>query len=269
MLGIMLPAFFVSLVLIGIHSYLGLHILKRGVIFIDLALAQLAACGAIFGVLLGFPLHSHASYISSFSFTLIGAIVFSFTREKRLIEIPQEAIIGIVYVVSAALSVLILDRLPAESEHLKNMLVGNILFVSWSDIIKTAFLYAIIGFIHYIFRKRFIMISFEPKKAEKSFNIKFWDFLFYVLFGIVVTSSVELAGVLLVFSFLIIPAAMSVLVFNTIKQRLIFAWLAGSIIMTLGLLFSVKFDTPTGSTIVVSFGVAILILWIMVRFLKH
>ncbi len=268
MIEIMLPAFFISLILIGIHSYLGLHILKRGVIFVDLALAQLAACGAVFGILLGFPIHTLNSYITSLSFTLIGALLFSFSRGKKIKEIPQEAIIGIAYVVSAALSVLVLDRIPGEAEHLKDMLVGNILFVSWSQIIKTTILYSLIGILHYIFREKFMLISFEPEKADKSLNVKFWDFLFYALFGVVVTSSVELAGVFLVFTFLIIPSSMSILLFSTIKQRIIFSWFSGLIIMVAGLLLSVKLDTPTGATIVCMFGFSLIIAYLIKRSFK-
>ncbi|MEF3280954.1 MAG: metal ABC transporter permease [Elusimicrobiota bacterium] len=266
MIEIILPAFVISTILIGIHSYLGLHILKRSVIFVDLALAQLAACGAIFGILLGFQLHSLGSYITSFSFTLIGAFIFSFSRAKKIKEIPQEAIIGIVYVVSAALSVLLLDRMPKEAEHLKEMLVGNILFVSWPQIIKTALLYSFIGILHYIFREKFIMISFEPQKAEKSLNIRFWDFLFYVLFGMVVTSSVEVAGVFLVFNFLIIPAAMSIIFFSTIKQRVIFSWISGLLIMSAGIFLSVKLDTPTGATIICLFGFSLISSYFIKKF---
>lgn len=268
MLEIMLPAFFVSLILIGIHSYLGLHILRRGVIFVDLALAQLAACGAVFAILLGFPLHSLNSYITSLSFTLIGAMLFSFSRGKKIKEIPQEAVIGIVYVVSAALSVLVLDRIPGEAEHLKDMLVGNILFVSWPQIIKTAILYSLIGILHYVFREKFILTSFEPQKAEETLNVKFWDFLFYALFGVVVTSSVELAGVFLVFTFLIIPSAMAILLFSGIKKRILFSWISGLIIMLSGLIISVKFDTPTGATIICVFGFSLVVSYLIRRYFK-
>lgn len=268
MLEIMLPAFLISLILIGIHSYLGLHIIARGVIFVDLSLAQIAACGAIFGVLLGYELHTTASYLISMSFTFIGALIFAFSRAKKHREIPQEAVIGIVYVVSTAISVLILDRLPSEAEHLKEMLVGNILFVSKAQVIKTALLYAVIGGIHYIFREKFLMISFEPEKAEKELNVKFWDFIFYALFGVVVTSSVELAGVFLVFTFLIIPAVMAVLSASTLNGRIIFSWVSGVAIMMSGLLLSAKMDTPTGATIIGVFGLALPLLWLLKTFLK-
>ncbi len=268
MFEIILPAFFISLILIGIHSYLGLHILARGVIFVDLSLAQMAACGAVFAALAGLPLHSCGAYIVSLSFTLLGAVIFSFSRSRRNIEIPQEAVIGIVYVVSASAGILALDRLPSHAEHLKEMLVGNILFVSWGQVAKTAVLYSFIGLLHYLFREKFTMISFEPDKAAGMKNLKLWDFLFYALFGVVVTSSVELAGVFLVFAFLIIPAVMALLAVNGLKTRIVFSWAAGVLVMTGGLYLSVLMDTPTGATIVAFFGLSLLLVWLLGLF-KH
>ncbi|NLI09755.1 MAG: metal ABC transporter permease [Elusimicrobia bacterium] len=254
MLEIMLPAFFVSIILIGIHSYLGLHILARGVIFADLSLAQLAACGAIVSIFFGQDLHSRGSYFFSLAFTLLGSVIFSFYRGGKNKEIPQEAVIGIVYVLSAAVSILILDKLPAEAQHIKEMLVGNILFVSKEQIIKTAFLYSFIGILHYFFRDKFMSISFNPAKSENLKNLRMWDFLFYSLFGVVVTSSVELAGVFLVFTFLIIPAVISVLLCGTFKSRIIFSWFSGTLITMIGLFLSAKLDSPTGPTVIASFG---------------
>lgn len=269
MLEIMIPAFVASVILIGIHSYLGMHIIARGVIFVDLSLAQIAACGAIAGVLLGIKIHTTLSYFISLLFTFFGAIIFSFSRSKRHKEIPQEAVIGIVYVITASLSILILDRLPSESEHLKEMLVGNILFVNNTQLLKTAILYSIIGIIHYIFREKFFMISFEPERAEKEINIRLWDFIFYALFGLVVTSSVELAGVFLVFTFLIIPQVAAIMLFKTITKRLLFAWIWGTAIALLGLYFSASFDTPTGPTIIVTYGLSLIMIWIVSKMIKN
>ena len=265
MFELMLPAFLISVILVGIHSYLGIHILARGVIFVDLSLAQIAALGAIVGVLFGYELHTTSSYFTSLSFTFIGAMIFAISRAKKHKEIPQEAIIGIVYVVSAALSVLVMDRLPSETEHLKEMLVGNILFVSKNQIIKTFILYSIVGFLHYIWRDKFIMISFEPERAQKEINVKLWDFIFYSLFGIVVTSSVELAGVFLVFSFLIIPAVASIMVYKTLGKRLIFSWIFGVVVTIIGLYLSAKLDMPTGAMIVSVFGLSLLLVWFVKR----
>jgi zinc/manganese transport system permease protein len=265
MFELMLPAFLISVILVGIHSYLGIHILARGVIFVDLSLAQIAALGAIVGVLFGYELHTTSSYFTSLSFTFIGAMIFAISRAKKHKEIPQEAIIGIVYVVSAALSVLVMDRLPSETEHLKEMLVGNILFVSKNQIIKTFILYSIVGFLHYIWRDKFLMISFEPERAQKEINVKLWDFIFYSLFGIVVTSSVELAGVFLVFSFLIIPAVASIMVYKTLGKRLIFSWIFGVVVTIIGLYLSAKLDMPTGAMIVSVFGLSLLLVWFVKR----
>jgi len=160
MLEIMLPAAAAAVILVGIHAYLGIHILARGVIFVDLALAQIAALGAITGVLFGLELHTAGSYFASLFATFIGAGVFAFSRGRHTIGAVQEAAIGIVYVVSAALAVMVLDQLPGEAEHLKGMLVGNILFVTWPQVLKTAALYAAVGLAHYVFRERFGAISF-------------------------------------------------------------------------------------------------------------
>lgn len=256
MLEIMLPAFAATVILVGIHAYLGIHILERGVIFVDLALAQIAALGAITGVLLGFELHTTGSYFASLSATFIGAAVFSMTRGKRTSGAMQEAAIGIVYVVSAALAVMVLDRLPSEAEHLKGMLVGNILFVTWPQVVKTLVLYSVVGLAHYLFRERFTTISFNPEKAAaQQLSVRFWDFLFYALFGFVVTSSVELAGVLLVFTFLIIPAVAARRFARDMKGRLWLGWGLGVLTSLVGIIISARYDLPTGPAIVCAFGV--------------
>ena len=265
MFELIFPAFLISIILVGIHSYLGIHIIQRGVIFVDLSLAQIAALGAIVGVFFGYEIYSTSSYLLSLFFTFIGAMIFSISRSKKYKEISQEAVIGIVYVVSASLSVLVMDRIPSEAEHLKRVLFGNILFVSKYQIIKTFILYLLVGFLHYILKDKFLMISFEPEKASKEINVKLWDFVFYALFGIVVTSSVELAGVFLVFSFLIIPAVASMMVYNTLSKRLIFAWIFGVVVTILGFYLSVKLDTPTGPTIVSAMGLSLFILWLIKR----
>lgn len=255
MLEIMLPAAAVAVILVGIHAYLGIHILARGVIFVDLALAQIAALGAIAGVLLGFELHTTGSYFVSLSATFIGAGIFSVTRGEKTTGTMQEAAIGIVYVVSAALAIMVLDRLPGEAEHLKGMLVGNILFVTWPQALKTLALYSAIGAAHYLFRDRFITISFNPEGArKKGWSVRFWDFAFYALFGLVVTSSVELAGVLLVFAFLIIPAVSAMRLAATLSARIWLGWVLGLIVSLAGIAASAAWDLPTGPAIVCAFG---------------
>src|SRR2546422_6627199 len=206
MLEFLLPAFVASLILTGIHAYLGVHVVERGVIFVDLALAQIAALGATIAILVGMDPHGRGSYWISLGFTFLGAAIFAAARTRRG-HIPQEAFIGITYAVASAAAILAMSKATSETEHLKDMLVGNILAVSWGEVGKTAALYGIIGLFHYIFRKKFLAISMSHEKAEEmGINVRLWDFLFYASFGFVVTSSVAIAGVLLVFCYLIVPS---------------------------------------------------------------
>ncbi|MBI2118742.1 MAG: metal ABC transporter permease [Elusimicrobia bacterium] len=246
--------FLCCLVLTGIHAYLGLHVVQRGVIFVDLSLAQIAALGATIAFLFGHDLHSQASYFYSLGFTLLGALLFATTRlEKR--KVPQEAFIGIVYAVSAAASILIVDRAPEGVEHLKYILVGNLLAVSPKEVGKMAILYALVGLIHWFYRRMIFAVSLSPQEAEqKGISVRFWDFVFYGTFGFVVTSSVAVAGVLLVFSFLIVPSVIAILFSERIGMRLFLGWGIGAAASLLGILGSYFFDFPTGATIVVTFG---------------
>ena len=218
---VLLPAFVASLILTGIHTYLGVHVVERGVIFVDLSLAQIAALGTTVAYLAGYDLHSSTAYLFSLGFTFLGAGIFAMSRSHRKTRIPQEAIIGIVYAVSAAVSILVMSKATQETEHLKDMLIGNILSVSWREIFKTAALYSLVGFFHYIFRRRFLLISMnEAEAVRQGLNIRFWDFLFYMSFGFVVTSSVAIAGVLLVFCFLIVPSVTAMLFSERLGPRL-------------------------------------------------
>src|SRR3954469_1483444 len=209
MLTFLAPCFAASLILAGIHAYLGVHVVERGVIFVDLSLAQIAALGATIALLMPFSNgdpHAPVVYWVSLVFTFMGAFIFSTIRSKRG-RIPQEAIIGICYAVASAAAILAMSKATSESEHLKDMLVGNILAVSWPEVAKTAVLYGVIGAFHFVFRHKFLAISRSHEQAEaEGINVKFWDFLFYASFGFVVTSSVSIAGVLLVFSYLIVPS---------------------------------------------------------------
>ncbi len=265
MLEFLLPPFIASLILVGIHAYLGIHVLERKVIFVDLALAQIAALGATTAFVLGFELHSNATYLMSLGFTFIGAAVFSLTRTRHEV-VPQEAIIGIAYAVAAAATVLLMDRAAEGAEQIKNMLVGSILFVTWDDIIKISILYGIIGLFHYIFRAKFIIISTNPEAAyQQGIHVRRWDFLFYTSFGFVVTSSVDLAGVLQVFSYLIVPSVCAALLAKSLRNRLLIGWLLGFLASFLGIFFSVQFDFPTGASIVCTFGLILAIIWIYHR----
>ncbi len=246
--------FVASLILTGIHAYLGVHVVERGVIFVDLALAQIAALGATIAILIGMDPHGSGAYWLSLCFTFVGAAIFAFARTRRG-HIPQEAFIGIAYAVASAAAILAMSKATGETEHLKDMLVGNILAVSRHDVAKTAILYGIIGLFHYIFRRRFLLISSNPEQAEREgISIRFWDFLFYASFGFVVTSSVAIAGVLLVFCYLIVPSVGAMLFADKVGRRLAIGWTMGTLVSALGVWFSVLLDLPTGATIVCTFG---------------
>ena len=243
-----------SLILTGIHAYLGVHVVERGVIFVDLALAQIAALGATIAILIGMDPHGQGAYWLSLGFTFVGAAIFAFARTRRG-HIPQEAFIGIAYAVASAAAILAMSKATGETEHLKDMLVGNILAVSRHDVIKTAILYGVIGLFHYIFRRRFLLISTDHERAEaEGMSIRFWDFLFYASFGFVVTSSVAIAGVLLVFCYLIVPSVGAMLFADKVGRRLAIGWTMGTLVSALGVYFSVLLDLPTGATIVCTFG---------------
>jgi len=252
--------FVASLILTGIHSYLGVHVVERGVIFVDLSLAQIAALGATIAIFLPFSggdPHAPSVYWVSLLFTFIGAAIFSMIRGKRA-RIPQEAIIGITYAVASAAAILAMSKSTSESEHLKDMLVGNIIAVSWHDVTKTALLYGAIGLFHYIFRKPFLAISLNHDREDvNGLSVRWWDFLFYASFGFVVTSSVAIAGVLLVFCYLIVPSVAAMLFADTIGKRLAIGWTMGTIVSALGVYLSLIFDLPTGATIVCTFGLVL------------
>src|SRR5882672_7040727 len=255
--------FVASLILTGIHAYLGVHVVERGVIFVDLALAQIAALGATIAILIGMDPHGQGAYWLSLAFTFIGAAIFAFARTRRG-HIPQEAFIGIAYAVASAAAILAMSKATGETEHLKDMLVGNILAVDRHEVLKTAILYGIVGTFHYIFRRRFLLISTSHQKAEASgMNVRFWDFLFYASFGFVVTSSVAIAGVLLVFCYLIVPSVGAMLFADRVGRRLAIGWTMGTLVSALGVYFSVLLDLPTGAAIVCTFGAVLVAMFLV------
>jgi len=263
--------FLACLVLTGIHAYLGLHVLARGVIFVDLALAQVAALGITIAFLAGHPIQSEAAYWYALAFTVGGAVLFSVSRLRRA-PIPQEAIIGIVYAVSAAAAVLVVDRAPQGSEHIKQLLVGSILTVTPREVATLAILYAVIGAFHWAIRRPLLETSFDPEAALRRGRwVRWWDFLFYASFGLVVTSSVRIAGVLLVFSYLIVPSAVGALLTRSVGGRLLIGWGLGLVMSALGLTASYVWDLPTGATVVTTFGalLALVALGLGVRALIH
>lgn len=269
-LQFLLPSFLACLILTGIHTYLGIHVVKRGVIFVDIALAQIAALGMTVAFLCGFEPDSQVSYFFGLGFTFLGAIFFAYFRNDK---IPQEALIGVSFAVSSAVAILLADFIPHGSEHLKYILAGNILWVDWFQIIKTAVIYGILGLIHYRVRHRLLLVSSDPQEAERrGMRVWLWDLFFYLTFGLVITSSVQIGGILLVFSFLIVPALCSMLFFEDLRKRIAFGWLVGACTSLLGLFASYHWNLPTGPAIVAGFGLALVVSLIgknVVRILKQ
>jgi len=234
-----------ALVLAGIHAYLGFHVVSRGVIFVDLSLAQVAALGAVIALTFGYE-EGLVRYVISLLFTFFGAFIITISR-TRDDRIPQEAFIGIVYAGSTALAVLLLAHQPHGKEEMEHMLAGSLLTVSPAELIKIAVLYALIGLFHYIFRNRFILISTDRAEAlRRGYNVAWWDFLFYASFAVVVTSSVAIAGVLLVFSLLVIPPVVALLLTTGERGRLALGWGAGILGSLIGIMASVGLDLPAG-----------------------
>jgi zinc/manganese transport system permease protein len=247
--------FVVGLVLTGIHAYLGLHVLARGVIFVDLALAQVAALGITVALLAGHGPGSPAAYWYALTFAIGGGLLFAVTRVRRA-PIPQEAIIGVVYAVSAALTVLVVDRAPQGAERIKQLLVGSILTVTSGDVLGLAALYAAVGLVHWLFRRPLLALSFGGRDAGGP-RVLAWDALFYGTFALVVTSSVRVAGVLLVFAYLVVPAAVAALLVRGIACRLTLGWSVGAVVTAAGLVASYRWDLPTGAAVVSAFGAAL------------
>jgi zinc/manganese transport system permease protein len=255
------------MVIVAIHSYLGLHVLAREVIFVDLSLAQVAAFGSTVATLAGAEPDSTRAFAYALAFTTIGAAMFAFTRTAHgKGRVPQEAIIGIVYVVASAAGLLIADKSPHGGEAIKDILVGSLLWVGWPAIGRLAAVYVVVGLFHWFLRRRFLTISFEPNQAEgRGWNLILWDFLFYLSFGIVITFSVPIVGVLLVFSFLVVPAAIA---FQFTRRRgilAIIAWIAGVTASALGIWISFTYDLPTGPVVVCVFGLLLLVAYIIRR----
>jgi zinc/manganese transport system permease protein len=258
-LSLFLPPLVACLVIVAIHSYLGLHVIAREVIFVDLSLAQMAALGSAVAILAGSQPDSTAAFLYALAFTSIGAVVFALTRTEEKGRVPQEAIIGIVYVVASAAAILVADRTPRGGEAIKDILVGSLLWVTWPAIARLAAVYAALGLFHWGLRRRFLTISFQPEIAlAKGWRIRWWDFLFYLSFGIVITFSVPIAGVLLVFSFLVVPAAIAFQFTRRQGPLAVISWIAGALASAAGLLVSFHYDLPTGPIVVCMFGLLLL-----------
>lgn len=259
MIQLMTAPLVACLVLVGMHAYLGMHVVKREVIFVDLALAQVSALGATVALVFDYDLHSPQGFWFGLLFTLLGAAVFSFTRSQNA-RVPQEALIGCVYAISAAAAILVLSRAPEGGEELKEILVGNLLFVTWPEIGYIVLLYCGVGAVHWFARKQLLLISENPTAAfAQGLRVRWWDFVFYGTFGLVVTNSVRIAGVLLVFAMLIVPSLCGMFLARSVTRRLAVGWSVGVITSLVGIFASFQWDLPTGATVVCAFGVSLLL----------
>jgi zinc/manganese transport system permease protein len=257
-IDIMAAPFAECMVLVAIHTYLGIHVLRRRVIFVDLALAQTAALGTTVGFLFGIMPDTAAALVFSMLFTFIGAAIFALTRIQGE-RVPQEAVIGLFYAIMAASAVLVVQKTHG-AEHMDDILVGSILWVKWKDVLIAAVAYGVIGIVHYLFRRQFFLISASPDEAyRRGMNVKAWDFLFYLTFGFVISFSVRVAGVLLVFVFLVAPAIMAFIVTDRLKPQLIIGWSMGTVVTILGLFLSYTWDLPSGPAVVSFYGVVLII----------
>src|ERR1043166_4225947 len=257
--------FLMCLVLTGIHAYLGVHVLAREVVFVDIALAQIAALGATAAFVLGHEMDTWESYAFGIFATLLGAVVLALTRSRRR-HVSQEAVIGVVYAVSSAAAVLVADRSAHGAEQVRGMLVGNLLSVTPFEVGKVAVLYALVGVVHWLCRKPFFLISTEPARAyDEGWRVRLWDLLFYASFGVVVASSVRIAGVLLVFSYLIVPALAAVMAGGGVTTRLVVGWAFGTVVSVIGMVASAALDLPTGATVVCAFGLTLVVFGLISR----
>jgi zinc/manganese transport system permease protein len=257
-ISLMLWPAIACLILPWLLVYLGLHIVRRGVIFVDLALAQMAAFGTCVSLVFKYDAHDWQSYVFSLGFTFVGAILLTLTRSKNQ-KVPQEALIGIVYVVAAAAAILTLNSSPHGKEELQQSLVGELLDVTPGEVIKTFGIFAAVGLVHYIFRKKFLVISEDPVAAAASgLNMRRWDLLFYILFGVVVTSFVHLGGVLLVFTYLVVPAVCASYIGGSARVRFLIAWGIATLASVAGVFVAVKADLPIGAAIVCMLGLVLL-----------
>ena len=260
MLELILPPFVACLVLVAMLAYLGVHVIAREVIFVDLSLAQMAALGSTTALLFGIEGGSMGAYLWALGFTTLGAAIFAATRSTKTSQrVPHEAIIGIVYVVASAATLLVADKAPQGAEAVKELLVGGILWVTWGQIGRLIAVFAGLGIVHYLLRHRFFTISFHEDQAEaQGWSVRWWDFVFYLTFGVAITLAVPVAGVLLVFSFLVVPAVVAFLFTDNIRKLALGSWAAGAVASAAGLGISFKYDLPTGPLIVCGFGLLLL-----------
>ncbi len=269
MLSFMAAPFAACLVLVGIHAYFGIHVIERRVLFVDLAVAQFAALGAVVGFAAGHHPGELGSTLFSMGFATLAAAVFALTRMRHE-KIPQEAIIGITFVVASAAAILIADKAPEGAEHIKETLAGSLLWVTWPTVIEDLVIYSAVGLFHWFLRHRFMLITTDPDEAfRRGWKVRWWDFLFYLSFGVIITFSVQIGGILMVFSYLVIPACIAMLMATSMKVRLILGWAIGWTGSAIGLVASYVWDFPTGPAIVVVLGLALAVVWAWDAVRKH
>jgi zinc/manganese transport system permease protein len=258
-LQFMFAPFVACMILVAIHSYLGLHVIAREVIFVDLSLAQMAALGSVVALLYGVAPDSSTAFIFSLIFTCVGAALFALTRTRGKGRVPHEAIIGIVYVVASAAAILVADKAPRGAEALHDVMEGAIIWITWPTILEKSAAYAALGLLHFMLRRQFLKISFRPDEAEREgWRIRAWDFLFYVSFGVAVTISVPVAGVLLVFTMLVVPAVVAFLFTRDIRKMVLISWGTGALASLVGLYISYVGNFPTGPLIVCIYGLVLM-----------
>lgn len=230
--------------LVAIHAYLGLHVLAREVIFVDISLSQVAALGAAISLFFWKEGEGEVyALLLSLGLCLAVSFVLALLRHYEK-SVSQEALIGMTYAAASGALILVADRLPHGAEHLKEAMVGNILFVTWPQVFVTAAIYAVIGAIHWIFRSKFWAAT------RGGPGLFWWDFLFYFLFGVVITFSTRHAGVLVVFSILVAPAALASRLASELRARLAIAWLVGMAGVLLAFAASYAGDLPSGAALV-------------------
>jgi zinc/manganese transport system permease protein len=265
---LLLPSLALCILMVGMLSYLGLHVIKREIIFVDLALAQIAALGSLLGFMLGIPLHTTASQLFAVALTTIAAGIFALSRTREG-RVPQEALIGLAYAIAAAGAIILIDKAPHGAEHIKDLLTGSILWVSWGTVGMVAVVYAAAGLFHFACRRRLLLISENPIRAEaQGIHVRLWDFLFYLSFGVVITVTVGTAGVLLVFIFLVAPAVMAVQVTDRLGRQLLLGWSLGVVATVVGLFVSYVGDLSSGPVVIGAYAAAIVALSVVVYNLR-
>jgi zinc/manganese transport system permease protein len=254
-----------SLVLPPLLVYMGLHVVRREVIFVDLALAQVATFGTCIALIAGHGFNDHTTFWISLGVTFLGAALFSYSRNVKKNQVPQEAIIGITFVVAAAGVILLLSRVAGGKEELEHLLTGDILNVTAAEVGQRAALFAGLAVFYGAFHKRFALISSEPERAlADGVNVRLWDFFFYAAFAVVVVSFVRVAGVLLTFAYLIVPAVCGVMLSGNWKGRLFVGWGIAAASSLVGLWASYALDLPTGAAIVCACGLALIVVSLIV-----